>query len=275
MHSSSFNDSTANGEAKSAEAREVELRGLLTQDPANPVLLGELAEIYTKQGRNYAARQLLQQSTTAAPLSAPLRVQYAESLAAAAYSRPALRQLEQSLRLEKSGRAYALQGRLYWEFGRRRLAIDAWEAGWKAQPPSIESGLALARLDLERGQYASAAERCRIATAAEPDNFKARELLAEALVGQNDVPGAIDQLERVASRSKSNAATFLHLATLQRKKGDIAAAEENLVAGRKIAPDHPLLGQVERLLREPGDPALVASPYRPLPGSGRSQKGDE
>jgi tetratricopeptide (TPR) repeat protein len=239
------------------------LQAALEEDPTDIAALLQLAEESHGRGDADAAKTFLDRAAKIAPESSLVRIRRAELLADAGRRLAARWEVEQVLHREKFGEAYALKGRLLWEQDKQTEALDAWAKGWRAQPPSVDAGLALARWDIQQKDWPAAAEKLRLAAAMRSDDAEVRRCYAQALAGLGDAPGAADQLERAVALGDERREHFFHLAALHQRSGDPKAAEDYFRRGKQLAPDSPLRDDVEQLLEQPARrPAREL--YRPL-----------
>jgi tetratricopeptide (TPR) repeat protein len=243
---------------------ESDLQAVLEEDPADLTALLQLADQYQRRGETEAAGNLLDRAMKIAPESSLVRIRRAELLADAGRTLAARIEIERVLHREKFGEAYALKGRLLWERGKKPEALAAWEKGWRAQPPSVDAGVALARWEMQQEEWASATEKLRLAVAMCPDDSEIRRYYAQALAGSGDAGSAADQLERAVALGDERRDRFFHLAALHQRSGDHKAAEEYYHRGKELAPDHPLRSDVEELLDRAPERPNRRSPYRPL-----------
>jgi tetratricopeptide (TPR) repeat protein len=243
---------------------ETRLQAAIEDDPTDVSALLQLAEQYRRRGETDAAKKLVAEARKIAPESSLVRVRHAELLADAGSTLAARWEIEQVLSKEKFGEAYALKGRLLWERGKKPEAIDAWMKAWRAQPPSVDAGVALARWDLQQEDWAAAAEKLRLAAAMRPDDAAIRRYFAQALAGGGDAADAADQLERAVALGDDKGERYFHLAALHQRSGDHKAAEEYYLRGKQMAPNSPLRGDVEELLERVPERSATRSPYRPL-----------
>ena len=243
---------------------ESDLQAALEEDPSNLTALLQLADQYQRRGEGAAARKLLDRAMKIAPESSLVRVRRAESLADSGQRLWARWEIERVLNREEFGEAYALKGRLFWERGKKPEALDAWEKGWRAQPPSVDAGVALARWEMQQEEWESATEKLRLAAAMRPDDAEIRRYYAQSLAGAGDAAGAAHQLERAVALGDERSDRFFHLAALHQRSGDHKAAEEYYLRGKELAPDHPIRGDVEELLDQSPGRVNQRSPYRSL-----------
>ncbi|HVJ83796.1 MAG TPA: tetratricopeptide repeat protein [Planctomycetia bacterium] len=247
-------------------ARRSDLLALLDKSPEDALALRELAAIERRRGDLASARKRIDAALRADPGSPQVRVENAEILVAEGRTIRARAEVERVLRFEPDGAAFALKGRLLEGANQIAAAKAAYAAGWSAQPPAVDAGLALSRWEIRQGEPGPAIERLKLIRVLEPRNLAARELLAEALAAAGNPSAAIPELEAVAARRRPDPAVFYHLAGLHLQTGDRDAAVTNFELGRRAAPDHPLAPRLEKIIsgaRE-SPPAAVASPYRPL-----------
>ena len=240
------------------------LQAVLEEDPDDVPALLQLADRYRKAGDAEASKVLINRARKIAPESSLVRVRHAESLADRGSTLAARWEVERILQREKFGEAYALKGRLLWERGKKPEALAAWEKGWRAQPPSVDAGVALARWEMQQQDWESAGEKLRLAVAMRPEDAAIRRSLAQALAGGGDSAGAAEQLERAVALGDDRRDRYFHLAALHQRSGDRKAAEDYFQRGREIAPDHPLKEDVEDLLGAAPERPSPRSPYRPL-----------
>jgi tetratricopeptide (TPR) repeat protein len=240
------------------------LQAVLEEDPDDVPSLLRLADQYRRGGDIAGARELVDRAWRLAPESSLVRVRRAELMADAGQTLAARWEVERVLQRTKFGEAYALKGRLLWERGKEPEALEAWTKAWRAQPPSADAGVALARWDMYQEDWAGAAEKLRLAAAMRPDDSSIRRYYAQALAGAGDAGAAAEQLERAVALGDDRKERYFHLAALHQRSGDHAAAEDYYRRGRELAPDHPLREDVGELLDEAPSRPLKRSPYRSL-----------
>jgi len=243
---------------------ESKLQAVLEDDPSNVPALLQLADQCRRRGDDERARALVDRAMKIAPESSLVRVRRAELLADAGRTLAARMEIERVLHREEFGEAYALKGRLLWERDRKSEALEAWTKAWRAQPPSVDAGVALARWDIQQEDWTAAAEKLRLAAAMRPDDATIRRSYAQALAGAGEVGEAAEQLERAVALGDVREERYFHLAALHQRSGDHKAAEDYYRRGKQVAPDHPLRTDVEDLLEDAPKEAGRRSLYRPL-----------
>jgi len=243
---------------------ESKLQAVLEDDPSNVTALLQLADQYRRRGDGERAKALVDRAMKIAPESSLVRVRRAELLADSGRTLAARMEIERVLHRKEFGEAYALKGRLLWERDRKSEALEAWTKAWRAQPPSVDAGVALARWDIQQEDWTAAAEKLRLAAAMRPDDATIRRSYAQALAGAGEVGEAAEQLERAVALGDVREERYFHLAALHQRSGDHKAAEDYYRRGKQVAPDHPLRSDVEDLLEDAPREAGRRTLYRPL-----------
>lgn len=265
--------------------RQASLEQRLLSEPSDAAAALELGILYRRQDRLYAAERVLERAVRLAPRDPRPRVELARVYVEQDKASSALRQADVALRLDPSdGEAWAARGLALLARAQPDEALEAFQRGWRASPPSRTAGLELVRWRAERGEDDEAARQAREILAFYPGDLAARELHARLLERMDRPAEAAAEWEWLVARGETGAEGYLALARLRHRIGEPRRAREDFEAAARIAPQHPELRATERALasgptREPSErdypPLMPACDRRSLtkPGAGRGKPG--
>ncbi|QDU63856.1 tetratricopeptide repeat protein [Planctomycetes bacterium Pan216] len=256
---------TTSHSRKEKQDDERRIRNLLLDEPNDPRHYEALGALLYKEGRYQAAAKAFASSVRLDGSNPQARFRLAQALARQGKSKEALDEADYIVkRYPDFGEAHALRGTILRSLGRNQEALDAFERGYRAHPPSITAGSALAKFDLVRGDADSAADRLRICLARDPRNVRLRELYAQALQQAGNHRQAKEEWSRLVHRGDGGANAYYRLSELCAQAGAADEALDYYESGKRLDPHHPDAGRIKELLSS--TPQQVAAPpaYAPL-----------
>ncbi|GAC1456658.1 MAG: PEP-CTERM system TPR-repeat protein PrsT [Steroidobacteraceae bacterium] len=250
----------ANGESALAEET---LRAAAQAAPADTAVHLDLAQLLMQTGRADAAVTLLEDSVRRAPADASAR----QALVRAYVAKPdlnAARNAAADLKTLQPTAAIGpyLAGLVAQQQNRLDDAQREFEHALQLQPEAMDALSALTRLQLLRGQGASATARVRAFSQAHPGNPYALNLLGETLVATKAYPAAVEQLTKTIALAPGWPLPYHNLAMARLGAHEDDAAISAYQAGLKAAPFEPgLAAELAALYEQQGNIDAAIAQY--------------
>jgi len=147
-------------------------------------------------------------------------------------------------------------GRVYLLSENQQKLRDVFTRLARADPEAVSIRKRLARMALDEGDFAAAADWSQAALEIDVTDAEVHQLFAEALVGRHNWVEANEEYETAVELSPAEPHLRLALAEACIKAGKPEGARRVLRALLKLAPDHPAEGLLEEIERieEAGQP---------------------
>ncbi len=242
--------------ARYSDAEQLYREGISNEPSRRADYIGRLAEWHLVQNQASAARKLVESELAQNPAS-PLLAAYAAAVRLGEL--PPARRVEERKRLEAIlqrmpdspfvryhlGRAYLLEAN-------PQPALEHFEQSVKLDPNYAAGWLALAEMELSRGNSVQAEARANSLLQRLPGHGRALLVRAQAQVGRGKMADAAKSLNEVLSREPKNLDARYLLAIANARQGNTSAAWKSLADGISREPENPrwLIAQAALKFRE-------------------------
>lgn len=212
-------------------------REVLHEQPDALPVYGFLAQAHLAANQTGLAKQALEQALEQNPKYAPARRALVSMYLSEKRYDEALNQLRNALTSEPNnpaiqaaiGDVYMMQGKPgVAELEYRKLLDDKRTAGFGA--------FKLGQLEMSRKQYDAALKYFKALHEANPKNFSAAEAVVAAMLGKQDVAGAL-AFAQAQKDVLPQAGAYQLLARIEASRGNLSKAEEYFLAGGETSAD--------------------------------------
>ncbi|OGH01851.1 MAG: hypothetical protein A2600_10680 [Candidatus Lambdaproteobacteria bacterium RIFOXYD1_FULL_56_27] len=219
------------------------LQKVLRFEPKNAKAYLGLAKVYVGQSDYRGEEQALDRALALAPGSLEVRLSYLESLVRRGLFAEASAQVNQ-LKLEgENRRLLLLKGYLAQQRGDYAEA-EEWIKKAQKQGTDLASQLALAKLEIARGQEETGIARAKEAFKLQPEDMETRLVLAQGYLAAGQDEALEELLKPLVSSHRGEGRAHLILARSRLNRGQLASAAGFLEDGLKTWPRQPDMVQL-------------------------------